>query len=538
LNVFIIANCPEATWRVTENSDFIIIENNFYKAEIRKDTLYNHKNYGEIEHLYIKPSGNDVSPPQGSSIMGVGGHEYMTAKPIRKGYYQFNSQGNLTPIALSVIENETDYCVVYNKFILGTKTVSQYYIFYKNQPYYLTNVEHEWNIPAETVVWQNQICFLISYRWADNLTYFDQDGTVATYTRPTQGRAGIRSFAKMPIEQKHQTYAWAHYYNTTFQEGIGFIFLDVLPRGENSHVDYWIDSGAEVADYTELQLSIGGPWGNYGYIQYNSSVIGKDYFSYIVYVTDESHNLTYLDVQTLAKRIWVSNHQTEDATGFAGAGMMRYNVSQNGWGETWGSYACRNYFTSRPDDLNHFRWIPWGGYPQWETIIAMFWQNSTRSYDCFDRAHVTAGYNTPTADYANITWSNKRENLTTEATWEYYDDSDKAVLTLKQTVNGDLAMFRMGLYLMGGSNYAYSQLNNTVWKGETTDPILGYEGIVIYLKGEAFVATYGDALEVYSVDNGWNNDETYTNESFEMKLWLQPYISSNPLSVNLMQGWN
>jgi len=535
LNTFQTVYSNNGKWSVIEDDDFITVENRFYKAEIRKSTLYNYEDYGEVEHLYIKPDGNDVSPP-GDSIKGIGGHEYMTLKPVEEDYYQFHSHGDVTPVDLSVIKNETDYCIIYNKFILNAKIVSQYYVFYRNRPYYLVNVEHEWNTPPDTVVWQNQMCMLIAYQWADTLIYLDQDGTVVNYSRPATGKAGVRSFAKMPVEQRNRTYLWAYYYNSTFREGIGFIFLDVLPRGENTYVDYWIDSGSE-ADYTEIQLTIGGPYGYCGYIQYNSEIVGKDYYSYIVYVTNDDFNLTYRDVQTLARDLWSSNYEKANAVGFAGAGRIDYHTNQSCWRYTWGSYACRTYLQFNPDRYD-FRWISWGDYPQGTTLIISEWQNTTGAYNCFDEVHLTAGYNSPRADYANITWSNTRETLTTTVTWEYYNDSDKAILLIDYRIDGNLTVSRMGLYLGGDSNYTYSQLNATVWKGERTDAILGYEGIIIYdLTGESKIEAIENGLCIFCVDRDWN-DTTYMDKEFKMKLWLQPYISSTPMNLTLMKEYD
>lgn len=536
LNTLKIGRSQKGEWAVTEDNDFITIENKFYKVEIRKDTLYNYENYGEIEHLYIKPSNNDISPP-GESIKGIGGHEYMTIKPVEEDYYQFHSHGDVIPIALSVIENETDYCVIYNKFILGAKTVSQYYIFYRNQPYYLVNVEYEWNISPDTLVWQNQMCILTSYQWADTLVYLDQDGTVINYSRPITGRAGVRAFTKMPVEQRHQTYLWAYYYNSTFKEGMGVIFLDVLPRGENTYVDYWIDSGSE-ADYTEIQLTIGGPWGYSGYIQYNSELIGKDYYSYIVYMTNDDFNLTSNDVWILAKNLWSSTFEIENAIGFAGAGKIDYNRNTSSWRNAWGNYACRTYLQFNTDDYD-FRLIPWGDDPQEVTVMIPYWQNNTGFYNSFDKALVTTGYNSPRADYANITWLNTRETLTSTVTWEYYNDSDKAIISINYAISNNLTISRMGIHVGGGSNYTYSQLNATVWKGEKIDAILGYEGILIYdVNGSSDIETTEDGLIILCIDHNWDKDTIYDDKNFSIKLWLQPYISSLPMNSTFMQEYD
>ena len=65
---------------VTEDEKYIYVENDFYRAFVRKnDTgVVNQAYFGSIEHLMLKPRNVEISATKGS-VLGLGVHEYQDA---------------------------------------------------------------------------------------------------------------------------------------------------------------------------------------------------------------------------------------------------------------------------------------------------------------------------------------------------------------------------------------------------------------------------------------------------------------------------
>lgn len=280
---------------VSETDDFIVVENDYYLAQIRKDTKPGSRDFGIIEHLFIKPSNHDVVA-EDTGPHGMGAYEYIQEDPPSPFWATW---GKITPHELRVLKSETDYTVVFVNFTLGQQMIATYYTFFKDEPYYLVNAEHKWLY--NVFVDQFQTCFLFNRHWATTMRFLNESGHVETHSAPLSDEYYARVMYQVEINNK--TLRWSYFENAHYSEGVGMIFLGIHPREESTTILNHF-KGVN-SSYCEWEITIddinGFPREVFSY-----DITGKIRYSYLIYLTSD-----FEDVKRLAETLWSPLNATE-----------------------------------------------------------------------------------------------------------------------------------------------------------------------------------------------------------------------------------
>jgi hypothetical protein len=510
---------------VTSDSDFITIENSYYKVQIREDSLDGHNRYGGIETIYLKPSNNQIV---GSGYLWGGVEIEENSSDDSKFYSMWH--GSTEPFDLSILYHTSDYVVIYAYMgISPTERAKFYYTFYYNQPYFLTTSERELN--ATTTSEQRQSCFIVDTKWASDGNYLDASGQVRSASRPSSGAGDDETYPFYKVSLKSQSYPWMYYHNSTSSEGIGTIFFDLFPTSTTWGLHYKI-YGTDHA-YSEYEINWSQEDDNGGITRLPHRDTAQTYrISYLTYITSDYNN-----IKTLATTLWSSTYNSEQAkssgvTGYTPNWLLGSALNMgNGLGLLWLplSSSCGTYCEKETPTVD----VPLGKQ------FYAFYSNSTAPYGASIQANTYEGSSQATdGSSASVTVKGYLDTnrIKVNITFTMYNDSDKIKVDAHFYVLTNAILNGLGLE---GDGYGgtVSSLGSGVYEQHWAGTAYTYIGQLYH----NFTGTAAVDMDVYNIQPKvlkTTPDYYYVpaNGTWSMSFYIQPWAKDSAFAASDAAG--
>ena len=339
------------TFSVSEDDDYIRVENDYYIANVSKARGWLGKFFA------IKPydTVNIVTSWSGS---GLGLHE-------REAYNGSDSNnvaqwdsyaGAFKLYETSIVYQTSEVAVVYTKFKCNgtspppdnTYNITEWKVFYADKPYMLVSFNF---VPWHDMNWQNeqQVCFLFDRDWVSDVRNTDLNGDMSSSTTTKD----TYSFMSKGMEK----FPWWYFHNSTYGTGFGTILLNSYPN--DARIGHYFDSAG--MGYEEYQITQNS---------YTSGLKGGE-SNVVTYINYVASNET--DVDDFSQQLYKSMHTTVDASyyptsnsylhpsygGFKKSGVLSFQFLNNYiilWSAIYGDsngHRCRPYFQ---DTSEHGLW--------------------------------------------------------------------------------------------------------------------------------------------------------------------------------------
>lgn len=502
---------------VTETSDYIVIENDYFIANFSKGW------HGRIKTFYIKPDTTvnivctEHSPYK---YYFLGGHEI----GWRNGTYEKNSADwNLaidkSSQTTSVVYESTDLAIVESKTVFGPisdttfgMTVVEYYLFYAEKEYYVQTMQRTFD---ESCVWvyNYEDCFLFDRTWASTYYTVDHDGTVFNETDGTH-------YDELCITESKAMgkYPWAMMYNTTYSKGFWSILLSAHPMVRLGQL-----ANSAVSGYTEYQVLWHLDAVNVGDTTW--AVLLNGVASDSDYVDDLATSLYSTDVwqaEDFDVRMKCGEGTTTDV-GNQYRGLVR--PSSSDIIEISTPSGANELFTEKGSTC----------------YMDPYYKNATDEYKVYDRSESTVASHDRNSSYAKISWQNDYDSkIRFTLTTEMWADSDVYYMTWNfttlATINATWFKVRFNPQDSGASDdIKIHDLGSDVYKANTSGVFVSAiedEGIIFQN------LTIIEEKEIYVLAGNWyyaywfpfkaeSDQEIASGTSYHVKLKMQPFLRYN-----------
>jgi len=269
---------------VSEESNYFLVENEYYRAKLSKSQL-------GVSEFYVKPqtSINVVS----TAVAILGGHElnsYNPSMPKREGVGQWDA-GEADSVSLTKLVETEDFVTFRGFMDWGDKAgalpfnLIEYHTFYAEKPYYLVTYTRTYKDDFGQI-YDDQCCFFHSPStfWSDP----DLGDGGSWYSINATGHVvrGLRYKMYLHESMIFGKYPFVWVFNTTMNVGCGTILLDAYPRSYTVSLGCWY-GGTEEIGYTEYQISTSTAQSG---ARANESIT----VTYLV-VVDDTIDYTYID---------------------------------------------------------------------------------------------------------------------------------------------------------------------------------------------------------------------------------------------------
>lgn len=355
----------EETFRVTDDENYITIENDYYIAKVEKAS-------GRLYNFYIKPYDADdiVCTWTGHSI---GGHEYECYNGSDAGgEAQWSSvAGAVTLYDTSIVLQTSDVVTVMTSFLLNDTdnpwglsrcNITEWKTFYADKPYMLTTFNRDY-LDDHNFLNEQQTCFLFNPDWVSDARLSDLNGNIVSDTETEESY----SFFQKGINK----FPWYYFANSTHETGFGTILLGSYPN--TARIGHYFLSGDNYVEYQITQNT------------YTSGGASNDENSltYINYVASNES-----EIDTFSENLYKSMDFQQDAT-LMHTGNNYEHVSYGGVKKVGGMYW--NYYSTL------WKVYPWIIGDENGNNYEPYYTNSSGSY-----ALVTSWDN---SEYADFLWN-------------------------------------------------------------------------------------------------------------------------------------
>lgn len=527
---------------VTEDNNYVYVENIFYKACIRKGAMNTWQPYfGTTEKFYIKPHDSVNVMSAGSSVHGDC-HKFYRKWPneVQFGQWQSSGAGPYVYTPVTILANTTDYAVLYYEFSIGSDKnlrVREWKTFYYNRPYVLVQWEDQW-VNEEKRFEQHQVDIGWNPSWTDRRIYMSHlNGSLVTENRPSSGKLDEPRYVAWKMAELNKTYTWMAFHNNADNDGMGIILLDFSPRGNVGEFlleDFWSTSAN---DFNRIQIGVEQEYHDSGYgFPASDRYFGRNHVSYLLYAYDDSFpdSSSWTSAQKLAKDIWAADYKSQYNELPASGGTVSTQAGNIIWNTRAG-------YDSSSDRVRTF--VPSHyGYPMpegagGELNLGLYVRMTDATQDNVDlwtgTLSIENGYQAPDYGEANVTYSRNGSllyKLKTTITYHTYNNSSRVYITCQWTATDAVTLDKLWLRFsmnVPGSWFSHTNHNSTTGKVENSKSYLwGRFGAAYFVTaGKYYNAWY---FGVSALDNGGSPKSYPAGTTWKASLFLQSFGQANP----------
>lgn len=389
---------------VTDTSNYVMVDNDYYIANISKVT-------SGIEKFYIKPydTVNIVHYPT-YPILGMHEIEYYI------GDIQYSSMQKSSAVNehydTSVMYNDGSTVVVRSLFRLHDSgeniavNMTEWRTFYANKPWFVVTFTQEFL--TDGAFWnENQCCFLYNKDYPSTWSVSNDNGTIIT------DAPAPADFSHLYSAKYNQRYPWVHIGNSTYETGLGQILIDVYPRSYNARIGEWFGTA-----YKEWQLTLN----EHAFACVSGFKQTATYINYVAY--------DKMTIDNFSKALYKSNHRVTSPQDF-----IPFRMNNRSHWEYGLIGKSGDIFWNLPSTLDYGRmyyWLEQEGGGGDVRYVYFKYTNGSGTYN----ALTVDGWTFPErywdATYCNLTARNDYESkLRWEIITEAWRDNDAIKTTIK-----------------------------------------------------------------------------------------------------------
>ena len=533
---------PPRKW-VTEDNEYVYVENNFYRACIRKGEEGTWQPYfGATEKFYIKPHDSVNVMSTGSSVHGDC-HKFYRRCPepfIQFGQWQGAGWGAYVYTPITIIANTSDYVILYYEFSIGNDKnlrIREWKTFYYNRPYILVQWEDRW-VNEEKRFSQHQVDIGWDSSWTSKRIYMSHiNGAVVIEKRPLSGKLDEPRYVAWKRAELNKTYCWMAFHNDTFNDGMGIILLDIVPRGNIGEFlleDFWSTSAN---DFNRIQIGVEQEYHSSGYgFPASDEYFGRNHVSYLLCCYDDSFSdfNNWTSIQKLAKALWTVNYELQYSELPACGGT----VSPFSGNIIWNCWAGYDSISDRVRTFvpSHYGYpMPEGAGGECNLALHVRMTSDTQSdVDLWTGTlSIENGYQAPDYSQANVTYTRDGSlayNLKVDITYKTYCNSSRVYITCQWTATDTVVLDKLWLKFtinVPGNWYTHVNYNSTCGKVENDKSYLwGRFGCAYFITEGKY---YDDwHFGVIALDNGGSPKSYPAGTTWKASLFLQSFGQTDP----------